>query len=208
MTILQIIACIVCGAAIIVFSIVGDRILGTLSSVGLDVPVMKLTGGVDGALGILVGILVMVAGSVASWLIAFIPYGLGQLIQNTDKIAKGIDGIRNTMARTNQNPVYQNPVYIPNPVYYYPQPAASPACAEPEKKVTADTDATVSGFTLQNEKDVPVSEAVSEDIDFPNGKSDKTDVLFEDTSAAGTAAADKTEQYGSTATVTDGEDNK
>ncbi|MBR5307133.1 MAG: hypothetical protein IKU43_00050 [Clostridia bacterium] len=134
-TILSIISCIVCGAAIIAFSVFGDNITGLLSRVGLDGAVLALAGGFQGPLGIVAGLVVMILGSFASWLLAFIPYGLGQLIQNTDKIVKGLDGVRavlkDLLNRDSQNP--QNPQGVPvypNPAYYpygYPMQYGYPA---------------------------------------------------------------------------------
>ena len=99
LTILEIIACILCGIGVIAFSVFGDSVMKPLSKIGLDDAVMNLAGDVNGPFGIVVGLVVMIVGSLGAWLISFIPYGLGQLIQNTDKMVKGMEGIRATMAR-------------------------------------------------------------------------------------------------------------
>lgn len=104
-TVLNIIFCILCGALIITFAIFGDNLPKQLFDIGGNIPFLQLAGEYNGGFGILVGLIVMIAGSLASWLVAFIPYGLGQLIQNTDKLVKSMDGIRNTVARVQQNQV-------------------------------------------------------------------------------------------------------
>lgn len=38
--------------------------------------------------GIFLGLIVMVAGGLGSWILSFVMYGFGQLIENTDKIVE------------------------------------------------------------------------------------------------------------------------
>ena len=146
LTILQIITCIVCGIGVIALSVFGENVIKPLSKIGLDGFVVNLAGDIEGPIGIVMGLAVMIIGSFAAWLIAFIPYGLGQLIQNTDKMVKGMDGIRAAMARNAANAAnassqpaittYTNPMYSPynnggfvSPMYS--NTAANPAHAQP-----------------------------------------------------------------------------
>jgi len=127
-TVLEVIACILCGAAIIAFSLFKDAIMEPLAKIGLDGFVASISAGSEGPLGIVTGLIVMIAGSFAAWLFSFIPYGLGQLIQNTDKMVKGIDGVRVAVAR-NASPL--NPAYHNVPYGYYPPAPAQPYPVNP-----------------------------------------------------------------------------
>ncbi len=145
-TILNIIGCILFGGIMIAYSILGEKMLAVLAAVGLDKAVVDMTGGAKGAFGITAGLVIMTAGSFACWIISFIPYGLGQLIQNTDKLVKSMDYIRSDLSEFKQTQrdnevngagvqyaMYQYPLYTDQygrPIYpvpgyvYYPDDQA------------------------------------------------------------------------------------
>lgn len=116
--VLGIIGCICFGAVVILYSVLGESLLAFLKDTGLDKAVTDMTGGAKGALGVVTGVVIMTAGSFLVYLAAFIPYGLGQLIQNTDKIVKSLDTLKDTSSDILsgigdvQNGVYAYPVYV------------------------------------------------------------------------------------------------
>ncbi len=75
---------------------------------------------------IAVGLLIVVVGSLASWISSFLLYGYGQLIQNTDIIASAV----------RQAPYHSAPTQPSAPVQasYAPQPQAAPVQAPHSEK--------------------------------------------------------------------------
>lgn len=156
-TILNIIGCILFGGIMIAYSILGDKMLAVLAAVGLDRAVVDMTRGAKGAFGVTAGLVIMTAGSFACWIVSFIPYGLGQLIQNSDRMVKSMDYMKNTMASLVQQdtdndagvqygmypyPIYTDqygrPVY-PAPGYgYYPEEEANAQAYPGEEQPAED----------------------------------------------------------------------
>lgn len=125
--ILGIITCICFGGTVVAYSLFGDKMLSFLSETWLDEVVKDMTGDATGALGVVTGIVIMTVGSLLIYLAAFIPYGLGQLIQNTDRMVKSLDSIKNLTANMQSNGtqggVYPYPVYTDEygrPYYHVP----------------------------------------------------------------------------------------
>lgn len=165
-TILNIFACITYGTIMILYAILGSKMLGFLSAVGLDKAVVDMTGGARGAFGIAAGIVIIIAGSFACWLIAFIPYGLGQLIQNSDRIVKNTEAAKTGLAKIHKTqqeggvstpygmypyPIYTDqfgrPVYPPMPGY-----AAYPDEEIPGENGTEASEAETAEDTQMQEK--------------------------------------------------------
>ncbi len=118
-TILNIFACIIYGGIMITYAILGDKMLGFLSATGLDKAVVDMMGGARGAFGITAGIIIIIAGSFACWLIAFIPYGLGQMIQNSDRLVKNTEAIKTSLSKIHQTQ-QENNASMPYGMFPYP----------------------------------------------------------------------------------------
>lgn len=65
-------AVVICWVGIILSIIIGISLMGLLEEIGF------------------VGIIVMIVGSLFSWIGSFFMYGFGQLIENSDKLVNGI----------------------------------------------------------------------------------------------------------------------
>lgn len=178
-TILNIFACITYGTIMILYAILGSKMLGFLSAVGLDKAVVDMTGGAQGAFCIVAGIVIIIAGSFACWLIAFIPYGLGQLIQNSDRIVKNTEAAKAGLAKIHKTqqeggsstpygvypyPIYTDqfgrPIYPPMPGYAsYPDDENAEESSAEESEAKKADDANVQEKSEQS----PIPEAPSED---------------------------------------------
>ncbi len=98
-TILEIIGFILAGGALIALSIFGDTLTDGMISLGFGEIAVYIPHTSSGVIGIVTGIFIMVLGSFAAWIFSFIPYGLGQLIQNTDKLVRSVESVKNITAK-------------------------------------------------------------------------------------------------------------
>ena len=84
--------------------------LGIIASI-----IMGILSNVDG--NPLLGILIAVAGSVASWVGSFLTYGFGQLIENSDTLVKQNNEFINSNLFKNVSPQEENtPAFVWEPV--------------------------------------------------------------------------------------------
>lgn len=98
-TILEIIGFIFAGGALIALSIFGDTLADGMISLGFGEIAVYIPHTSSGFAGIIGGIVLMVVGSFSAWILAFIPYGFGQLIQNTDKLVRSVENVKNVTAK-------------------------------------------------------------------------------------------------------------
>lgn len=98
-TILEIIGFILAGGALIALSIFGETLTDGMISLGFGEIAVYIPHTSSGIAGIVGGIVLMVLGSFAAWIFSFIPYGLGQLIQNTDKLVRSVENVKNITAK-------------------------------------------------------------------------------------------------------------